>query len=149
MFTLSNSELEFRRRGVELPYVHNEGVESRSARLAFGIPYEILFGMLCHGHTNVEQAATFFLHLAKDHFAPVVEYLAGFVSRLGRECDFAVTDLRVKPEMRHTAMDFPRPSPARMLVWDFARRLAANRQLHLLLSNKPGSDWFFHEAPSE
>ena len=145
----SISELEFRRRGVELPYVHNEGLEARSARLAFGIPYEILIGMLCYSHGNVEQAASFFLNLAKDHLAPVVEYLSGFILRIGKECDFAVTDLRVKPDMRHTAMDFPRPAPARMLVWDFARRLATNRQLHLMLSNRPGSDSFFHEAPGE
>jgi hypothetical protein len=149
MTGLSDGEAEFRRRGLQLAYVHNEALEPRTGKLAFGIPYEILLGMLCHSNANVEKAANFFLTLAKEHFPAVAEYLAGFVSRIGKECDFSATDLRVKPEMRHTAMDFPRPSPARMLVWDFAKRLASNRQLHLVLSNTHGSDWFFHEASTE
>jgi hypothetical protein len=141
-------EIEFRSRGLQLPYFHNEALEPRTGKLAFGIPYEILLGMLCHSNANVERAAAFFISLAKDDTPAVVGYLSGFISRVTDECDLRSTDLKAKPERRHTAMDFPRPSPARMLVWDFGRRLARDQQLHSQLLSVPGADWFFYEVRS-
>jgi len=139
-------EKEFRNRGLQLQYFHNEALELRTGKLAFGIPYEILLGMLCHSNANVERAAEFFLALAKDDCPAVVGYLSGFISRVTGECDLRASDLNVKSEHRHTAMDFPRPSPAKMLVWDFGRRLARDRQLRSQLSSAPGADWFFYEV---
>jgi hypothetical protein len=143
---LFGQEIEFRGRGIQLPYFHNEALEPRTGKLAFGIPYEILLGMLCHSNANCEHAAEFFLALAKDDLSAVAGYLCGFIARLTEECDLHTTDLRVLPEGRHTAMDFPRPSPARMLVWDFARRLACDSSLHTELSRPSGADWFFYEV---
>lgn len=143
---LFGPEIEFRSRGLLLPYSHNEALEPRTGKLAFGIPYEILFGMLCHSNENVERAAEFFMALAKDDFPAVVGYLSGFVARLTEECDLHATDLKVRPERRYTAMDFPRPSPARMLVWEFAGRLARDRRLHSDLSRVPDASWFFYEV---
>jgi CheY-like chemotaxis protein len=139
-------EKEFRSRGLQLEYFHNEALEPRAGKLAFGIPYEILLGMLCHSYANVERAAEFFINLTNDDAPAVVAYLSGFISRVTGECDLRSTDLRAKPEHRHTAMDFPRPSSARMLVWDFGRRLARDQQLCSRLSSVPGADWFFSEV---
>src|SRR5687768_5825585 len=139
-------EKEFRSRGLHLPYFHNEALESRTGKLAFGVPYEILLGMLCHTNANVERAAEFFLGLAKDDFSAVAAYLSGFITRLAEECDCHSPELRVKPEKLQTAMDFPRPSPALRLVRDFGRRLASDSRLYAQLSLASGADWFFYEV---
>src|SRR5712671_711487 len=103
---LFGPESEFRRRGLQLPYFHNEALELRTGRLAFGIPYEILLGILCHSNANVERAAEFFLALTKDDSPAVAGYLSGFISCLAEECDLHATDLKARPEKRHTAIDF-------------------------------------------
>jgi hypothetical protein len=143
---LSGQEAEFRRRGLQLPYWHNQALETRTAKLAFGIPYEILLGILCHSNANVERAADFFLSLAKDDMRATAGYLAGFIARLAEDCDPRTGDLAVTPEKKHTAMDFPRPSPTRLLVWDFAERLARDRELHTLLAQAAGADRLFPSA---
>jgi hypothetical protein len=130
-----------------LPYFHNEALEPREGKLAFGIPYELLLGILCYGNPNVEKAADFFIALWKDSPNAVASYLSGFISRLADECDLGSPELKVKPSKRHTAMDFPRPSPALMTVWDFGRRLAREPDLHKELSRTPGAKWFFRQVP--
>ena len=143
MSGLFAAEKEFRSRGVQLRYFHNEALEPRTGWLAFGVPYEILLGMLCHSNANVDRAGEFFLSLAKDDCRAVAAYLSGFISRLVEECDTSSSELRVIPERQHTAMDFPRPSPARLLVLAFGRQLARLPELHTALSHTHGSDWFF------
>jgi hypothetical protein len=144
---LSGREAEFRRRCLQLPYWHNEALESRTAKLAFGVPYEILLGVLCHSDANVVKAAEFYLGLAKDNLRATGAYLSGFFARLADDCDLQSGDLSAKPQKRDTPMDFPRPSPARTLVWDFAGRLERDDGLHALLAQAPGARWFFREAP--
>lgn len=148
MSGLTGQEAEFRRRCLQLPYWHNEAMESRTAKLAFGIPYEILLGILCHSNANVERAADFFLNLAKADMRATAGYLAGFIARLSEDCDPRTADLAVTPEKGYAAMDFPRPSPTRLLVGDFAERLARDHDLHTLLAQAAGADWFFHLARS-
>ena len=99
-----------------MPCWHNEAIEKRTVKLAFGIPYDILIGVLCHSQSNAERAAEFFRDLARDDMSAVAVYLIGFFSRLQAECDLHTVDLKVRPERRHTPLGFPRPSPARMLV---------------------------------
>ncbi len=141
--------MEFRRRAIELPYWHNESLEQRSARLACGTPYEILLGVLCHSNANVDTAAAFFRSLYDIHPDAVARYLIGFIERLHQECDTHNCELRALPEKRMTAIDFPRPSPTLLLVWDFARQLARNAALYTDLSKTPVTHWFFHTTRQE
>jgi hypothetical protein len=145
---LSGSELDLRRRGIVLPYFHNEALESRSAKLAFGIPYEILLGILCNGDKNGERAADFFVSLAGEFPEPTATYLYSFITRLFNELDFDSCELEATRGFRHTPMDFPRPSPARLIVLDFAARLARSPALYESLSLHPHARTFFHYAHS-
>jgi len=144
MSGMTGREMAFRRQVIELPYWHNEAMEKRSGRLACGTPYEILLGMLCHGNANVDTAAAFFLSLHDSDPEAVSRYIIGFVERLYDECDTHSHTLRAIPEKRMTAIDFPRPSPTLLLVWDFARQLAQNPRLHRAVSETKGAEWFFH-----
>lgn len=139
---LYGQELELRRRGIEISFFHNEALESRRTKLAFGMPYEILLGVLCNSNANTAAAATFFLDLLQFDFEPTRRYLEGFIFVLNQQCDLSSCELEVRAEYKHTPMDFPRPSPARLLVWDFAARLAANSMLYSRLRSSEGADGF-------
>lgn len=146
MSGFSGTELEFRRQGIILEYWHNDSLEKRSSKLAIGVPYEILLGMLSHSNENVSRAAAFFLQLGKEHHSAVAAYLAGFISRLAAECQSSSCELEVKEEYRSTPMDFPRPSPARLLVWEFARLISQDRDMLKSVANAEGADFFFRTA---
>jgi hypothetical protein len=141
---LYGRDLDLRRRGIEVSFFHNEALEPRRAKLAFGMQYEILLGVLCNSNANTATAATFFLELLQVDFDPACRYLEGFVFVLNQQCDLSSCELEVRREYKHTPMDFPRPSPARLLVWDFAARLAGNSFLYSRLRSIEGAEWFFH-----
>ena len=138
--------LDIRRPGPLLNYFHNEANESRRARLAIGIPYEILLAMLTNGFSNGQQAADFFLSLSEQYFEPTAAYLSGFFIRLCTELDFNSCELDVRPEFGFHPMDFGRPSPTRLIVWDFAERLAKSPRLFQALNQIPGADLVFRNV---
>jgi hypothetical protein len=140
---LSAYELKFRSQGIVLSYFHNEALEGREGKLAFGVPYETLLGMICRGDSNLDRAAAFFIRLSQEQFQPVADYLAGFIRCLTTELDFSSCDLAAKAEYRNTPMDFPRPSPARVLVWQFAGLLARDEALRNALAASNGADLVF------
>jgi hypothetical protein len=141
---LHGHELELRRRSIEVLFFHNEALEPRRATLAFGMPYEFLLGVLCNSSAKTASAATFFLESLQIEPEATSRYLAGFVVALNRQCDFSSCELHVRPEFKDMPMDFPRPLPARVLVWDFAARLAANSLLYSRLRSRDGAESFFH-----
>jgi hypothetical protein len=149
MSGMSGQEMEFRRRAIDLPYWHNESLEQQAGRLACGTPYEILLGILCHSNANVDSAAAFFRSLYETHPDAVACYLKGFIARLHEECDTHNCELRATPAKRMTPIDFPRPSPTLLLVWDFARQLARDSALYADLCKASGADWFFHTTRQE
>ena len=139
---LSGHEINFRRQSIKLPYWHNESMESRTEKLVCGTPYEVLLGMLCHDTPNVDRAAAFFLSLYQQWPEAVSGYLRGFFERLYEECNIEDFYLEAKPEKARTAIDFPRPSVARMLVGEFFALLSENAELHSVLSKVDGISWF-------
>lgn len=141
---LSGRECDLRRVGVEVSYVYNEAFEERRARIGFGMPYETLLGVLCGGNTNTAKAADVFLGLCEIDFEATSRYMTGFITTLIQQCDSSSCELNVRQEYKHRPMDFPRPSPAQLLVWDFAAKLAANSLLYSRLRSIRGAEWFFH-----
>ena len=116
---LYGTELELRKCGIPLHYFNNEALESRTVTLRFGTPYETLLGMICYSSANAERAAEFFVGLFESHSAAVTAYLSGFITRLAAETDLRTCELDILPDYRHTPMDFPRPSPAHMVLREF------------------------------
>ena len=111
MSGLSGTQLALRSEKLVLPQFHNEGLQSRQIVVAFGMPYEVLLGVICHSVRNAKEAGQFFVHLSTIDPESVRSYLRYFVKRLIAELDFRSTDLEAKEEFRSTPMDFPRPSP--------------------------------------
>ena len=110
MFT---SDIQMRSGGPTLRYAHNEIFESRTVRVALGMPYEILLGVLCYGYTNHEQAADYFDELARRHPDVTIPYLLGFFRRLSAELQIYDGAMQAKSDFRFQPMDFERPSPTR------------------------------------
>lgn len=121
-------------------------MEQRLGKLGCGTPYEILLGMLCHSNANVERVADFFLSLYDDQSEAVSRYIIGFIDRLYHECDTNSPELKPISAKRMTAIDFPRPSPTLLLVWDFASQLARNPRLRAAVMEANGAEWFFSQA---
>jgi hypothetical protein len=111
MSGLSGIQLVLRSERLVLPLFHNEALQSRSAVVAFGMPYEVLLGVICYSVQNAKEAGQFFVRLSSIDQESVRTYLCHFVTRLISELDFSTTDLEAKEEFRNTPMDFPRPSP--------------------------------------
>ena len=121
---LSASEFDLRSRGVTLRFFHNEALESRATKLAFGIPYETLLGLLCYGAENPGIALEFFVNLSRDYPDETEAYLCCFLDRITAELDLGSDQLKVKPQFTNTPMDFPRPSPAGIIVRNFVQHLS-------------------------
>jgi hypothetical protein len=81
--------------------------------ISCGSPYEILLGAICESTDQAKRLGEFFVVLAEEDLHAVEGYLMHFIQRIQRELDLQSCELEVRPEFRHSPMDFPRPSPTR------------------------------------
>ena len=129
-----------------LPYWHNPQRENRIASLNVGMPADVLLGVLCHSNANVEKAANYFMLIASGEPDEVAGYLRNLIERFVADLDFSSCELNVKPGCVDSSLDFGRPSPARMLVWQFFGMIARNDYLHSQLKLHPGAGTIFHSS---
>ncbi|MBC8011015.1 MAG: hypothetical protein H7067_13070 [Burkholderiales bacterium] len=113
MRSIYGTQSPLRAESITLPQLHNEALKTRQVSVSFGMPCEVLLGVICHSVQNGQAAGRFFARLHALEPEPVRRYLAHFVHRIVTELDFGDPGLAAKPAFRDTPMDFSRPSPTR------------------------------------
>ena len=138
MSGLNGTQLALRSQKLVLQQFHNEALQSRPVAVAFGMPYEVLLGAICHSVQNAKEAGQFFVRLSSIDQESVRTYLRHFVWRLNSELDFGTTDLEAKEEFKNTPMDFPRPSPTLRFVFPaFFSEIASSPEIREVVEGLP------------